>query len=501
MLAALQLTRNSEASFDRRTLQQMIDSLPVPVMTMDLSSFTINYANKASIEALHSIENALPVPADEIVGQCVDIFHKDPAHQRRLLSDPENLPWETRIEVGDETLDLLVTAIVGRGGRYIGPMLSWKIVTEQVRKEKEATLLLSMLDQMPINVMLADKDSLEITYVNKTSVDTLRPLQASLPVSVDALKGTCIDVFHKNPQTQRNLLADPSQLPHNAKIEVGDDILDLRVSAVTDQSGSYVGPMVTWSVATDRVRLADDFETNIGAVVETVSAAALQMQESASPLSSTADETNAQANSVATAAEELTASAQEISRQISQCANIAAQAVTEAERSTTLVNGLSQGAEKIGDVVSLIQDIAEQTNLLALNATIEAARAGDAGKGFAVVANEVKALANQTAKATDDIGNQVSAIQGSTDSAVGAIGTISKVIDEISEVTTAISAAVEEQQSATQEVTNNISGVSSASAEIGKAAGQVLSAAGELNEQSGQLKQRVGDFLVEVRKL
>ena len=169
MLAALQLTRNSVASFDRRTLQQMIDSLPVPVMTMDLPSFTINYANKASIEALHSIENVLPVPADQIVGQCVDIFHKDPAHQRRLLSDPANLPWETRIEVGDETLDLLVTAIVGRGGRYIGPMLSWKIVTEQVRKEKEATLLLSMLDQMPINVMLADKDSLEtVSYTHLT---------------------------------------------------------------------------------------------------------------------------------------------------------------------------------------------------------------------------------------------------------------------------------------------------------------------------------------------
>ncbi len=501
MLAALQLPGGSPAAFDRRTLQQMVDSLPVPVMTLDLRDFTINYANEASIEALRSIETVLPVPAEHIVGQSVDIFHKEPAHQRRVLSDPANLPWQTRIQVGDETLDLLVTPITGRGGRYIGPMLSWKIVTEQALKEKEAGLLSDMIDQMPINVMLADKDSLEITYVNKTSVDTLRPLQALLPVSVDELKGTCIDVFHKNPQMQRDLLADPSQLPHNAKIKVGEDTLDLRMSAVADGEGAYIGPMVTWSLATDRVRLADDFEANISGVVDTVSSASTQLQSSAESLTATAEETNSQANSVATASEELTASAQEISRQISQCTTIAGKAVDEAKRSTELVNGLSEGAQKIGDVVNLIQEIAEQTNLLALNATIEAARAGEAGKGFAVVASEVKALANQTAKATEDIAAQVAQIQTSTDGAVGAIKVITGTIGEISEVTTAISAAVEEQQAATQEVTGNIGGVSSASSETGNAAGQVLSAAGELNRQADELKQRVGLFLGEVRKL
>lgn len=501
MLAVLKPKGTAKASFDRSTLQQMVDGMPVAVMTMDLADFTINYANKASLEALRSIEHVLPVPADQIVGQCIDIFHKNPEHQRRLLSDPTNLPWETRIEIGGEYLDLMVTAILGKGGKYVGPMLTWKLVTAQVEKEAESDRLLTMLDEMPINVMLADKDSFEITYVNKTSLDTLRPLQAELPVSVDKLKGSCLDIFHKNPQHQRDLLSDPANLPHQAKIKLGEEILDLRVSAVNDKAGNYIGPMVTWSVASGLVRLANDFENNVGAVVETVSSAATEMQGSANSLSSTAEETNAQASSVATAAEELTASAQEISRQITQCSAIAGKAVDEAERSTELVNGLSLGAENIGNVVSLIQDIAEQTNLLALNATIEAARAGEAGKGFAVVANEVKALATQTAKATEEISTQVSEIRGSTDSAVGAIKTINQIIGEISEVTTAISAAVEEQQAATQDVTTNIGGVSSASAETGNAAGQVLSAAGELSQQANSLKQRVESFLVEVRKL
>ncbi len=501
MLAALKSKDRPVTTFDRHSLLQMVDSMPVPVMTLDLSDFTINYANLASIEALRSIEHVLPVSAEAIVGQCVDIFHKEPARQRGLLSDPANLPWEARIEVGGEYLDLQVTALTGRGGKYIGPMLSWKIVTDQVRKEEEAARLLTMLDQMPINVMLADKDSLQITYLNKTSSDTLRSLQALLPIPVDAVKGSCIDIFHKNPAHQRSVLADPANLPHNAKIQLGDETLDLRVSAVTDDRGAYLGPMVTWSVATDRVRLANDFEANIGGVVDTVSSAATELQGSANSLSATAEETNSQANSVATAAEELTASAQEISRQISQCSTIADKAVQEAARSTELVNGLSEGAQKIGDVVSLIQDIAEQTNLLALNATIEAARAGEAGKGFAVVANEVKALANQTAKATEEIGSQVSEIQGSTEGAVDAIKIISDVIGEISEVTTAISAAVEEQQAATQEVTGNIGTVSTASAETGDSAGQVLSAAGELSTQSEQLKSKVQAFLLEVRKL
>jgi methyl-accepting chemotaxis protein len=216
---------------------------------------------------------------------------------------------------------------------------------------------------------------------------------------------------------------------------------------------------------------------------------------------------------VAAAAEELSASIGEISRQVHQSSKITGQAVTETQRTDTIVRALAEGADKIGKVMELIADIAGQTNLLALNATIEAARAGDAGKGFAVVASEVKSLATQTARATEEIGVQVSQIQAATKEAVGAIEGISTTIQEVSKIAASIAAAVEEQGAATaeiarnvqqtaqaaQDVTVNISGVSRASSETGAAAGQVLSAAGDLSNQAENLTAEVNTFLVDVR--
>ncbi len=275
------------------------------------------------------------------------------------------------------------------------------------------------------------------------------------------------------------------------------------------------------------VALADDLEASVGGVVEAVSAASTEMQSSAQAMASTAEHTSAQSSevaaaaeqasanveTVATAAEELSASIGEISRQVSQSSEIASDAVKEAERTNEMVLGLADAAQKIGEVVELITDIAEQTNLLALNATIEAARAGDAGKGFAVVASEVKNLANQTARATEEIGSQIGGIQTATKDAVGAIQGIGGTIGKINEIASAIAAAVEEQGAATgeiarnveqaangtQTVTSNISGVTTAAGETGQAAGEILSATGELSQQSERLKAEVDKFLEQIR--
>ena len=273
--------------------------------------------------------------------------------------------------------------------------------------------------------------------------------------------------------------------------------------------------------------MADDFEASVGGVVQSVSSASTELQSSAEAMSTTSEETSTQSTTVAAAseeastnvqtvaaaAEELASSVGEISRQVAQSTNIAGKAVTEAELATEEVQGLVSATDKIGQVVSLITDIADQTNLLALNATIEAARAGEAGKGFAVVASEVKNLANETAKATEEISAQIRGIQSATNNSVKAIGSITGIIGEISDISSAIAAAVEEQGAATQEIARNveqasagtsevsinISGVQQAAGETGQSATQVLEAAGELSRQSEMLKAEVDKFMHQVR--
>ncbi len=401
---------------------------------------------------------------------------------------------------------------------------------ERLRAVMRATFLQSqMIDQMPVGVMTAEPTGdCRITYLNAEARQLLETVKDAIAVPIDQLVGQSMDLFHANPRHQRAILADPAGMPRRMRITIGAETMELRVIATHDRQGAYAGPLIIWRRMTGQVRLVDQFERSVGAIARTVGESADGMREAASGMRASAVDAGARSAAVSAAsdaaarnvsaaaagAEELAASVAEISRQVGEQARIAAGAVAEAAATDASVSSLNEAAEKIGAVVRLIGDIAGQTNLLALNATIEAARAGEAGKGFAVVAGEVKSLATQTAKATEEIGAQIVAMRQATGQAVGALRSIATTIQRMNEIAAGIAGSVEQQGSATQAiaqavaqaaagtaaVNGNIGAVNQAVVETGDQAGAVLQAATDLTRQSAVLKAEVDKFLAAVQQ-
>ena len=347
----------------------------------------------------------------------------------------------------------------------------------------------ALVEAATASIMYADRD-LRLRYINPAARKVLKMLQPYISMPVDSLLGQSIDIFHKNPAHQHRMLAQPEKLPHTTVVSLGPEKLRLTIIALYDQSRAQFGTMLTWEVITEELAAAErerqgvetlrSLVSQVASNADSLGGSARDLTRLSGQMTSTARTTSAQASTVsgvaqqvsssidavATAVEQLGISIKEISRNTSEATRVASGAVQVAATTNQTVVKLGESSADIGKVVKVITSIAQQTNLLALNATIEAARAGEAGKGFAVVANEVKELAKETARATEDISQRIETIQKDTKGAVEAISQIGTVIHHISDMQSTIASAVEEQTATTMEIGRNLSTASRGSSSI-----------------------------------
>jgi methyl-accepting chemotaxis protein len=469
----------------------------------------IIYANERALETLRGLEDeivkAFGVGVDEIVGGSIHRFHKDKRRVERILRNPSSLPHQAEFTFGAVTLQARINCIYGAGDEILGYIVNWEDISYRLKLELDYAGQIAAIGkvqaviefQLDGTILTANENFLRLMGYN---LDEIKGRHHS--VFIDSGFGASPEYRH----FWNELAAGRPQTGRFRRLGKGGKEVWIQ--------GSYFPIHDTNGKAFKVVKYASDvsaikkIEISLEQTAQTLASAARQLIAVSQQMASNAEETAAQANvasaaasqvsqnvsTVATGAEEMGASIKEIAKSANEAARVATSAVKVAERTNATVAKLGESSAEIGNVIKVITSIAQQTNLLALNATIEAARAGEAGKGFAVVANEVKELAKQTAKATEDISRKIEAIQTDTKGAVVAIEQIGKIINQINDIQNTIASAVEEQTATTGEISRNVAEAATGSNEIAENITAVAQAARSTTEGASDTKRSADEL-------
>ncbi|HEY2909157.1 MAG TPA: PAS domain-containing methyl-accepting chemotaxis protein [Gemmataceae bacterium] len=489
-------------------LQAAFSSIQANILIAD-PKMTIVYINDRARDTLRTIEDAIQtafgLDVDEILGGSIHRFHKDKKRVERILRNPAALPHMAEFAFGGVALQARINAIYGPGEAILGYIVNWEDVTERIRTE---------LDYMG-QVAAIGKVQAVIEFALDGTIQSANDIFLRLmEYTLDEAKGRHHSMFvepgyaagHEYKQFWADLGAGRPQTGRFRRITKSGKPVWIEGSyfPILDRAGK---PFKVVKYATDVTALRS-VEESLGNTAQTLAGAASELIAVSQQMAASAEETSVQASvasaaaeqvsrnvmTVATGAEQMGASIKEIAKNAHEAAKVATAAVKVADRTNATVAKLGESSAEIGNVIKVITSIAQQTNLLALNATIEAARAGEAGKGFAVVANEVKELAKQTAKATEDISRKIEAIQSDTKGAVGAIEQIGKIINQINDIQNTIASAVEEQTATTGEISRNVAEAAKGSSEIAHNVTGVAEAAQSTTEGANNTKKAADEL-------